>query len=720
WDERPWSFISWGAVRSLPGPGGWPRLDAIRRRALAELVAFDRRVRGEGSADARSIGAALFELLTALAVPERLAAWRDEAERAGDVTAAREHGQVWDALVGLLDEMAEALGGEPLTVHDYREIFEAGLDGLRIGLIPPALDQVLVGAIDRSRQPDLRAVLLLGLNEGVFPAAPGEDPILDDEDRRRLARAGYELAADSRRRLYRERYLAYIALTRPRERLWLSYSTGAPGGGQRLPSPIIQRLRALFRDLDEVRVSPVDGRPAEIQHPQRLMGALLRHLRWRGPAAADPAWLKAQRWLARHPRHGPRLRRLLPALEEPRPVRALSSEVRAALYRDRQLSVSRLERQAICPFWRFAAHDLRLEPDPSGQPDALSLGAWLHEALRAIGEHVAAAGRDWASLEPDEQQRLVARALAPLRTWLDEGRLSASARTGYLLTRLERTLRWTVGLLVEHARRSEFRPVAHELAFGEAGGLPPLILASDAGPVALRGRIDRVDVAEVAGQTWLRVIDYKSGRRSLPLADVYHGLALQLPLYLAVAVAGAPQWLGRPAQPAGAYYLPLAEPIVDDPGDGDKADRRRLAAAKLAGLTVRDAAVIRAMDRRIAGWSEIVQAGLSDRTGEPFQDDRVAPLPDLEALLAFARARAAQLAGAILAGRVAAHPYRRADGSVPCGSCPFGSVCRFEGRFGWHRELPSLGPDDVWQRVRAGRQQEAGDLPRPLPGGDDR
>src|SRR5690606_1069944 len=118
-----------------------------------------------------------------------------------------EHRHAWDSVAGVLEVCAEVLGDEPLTLAEFRQVLEGALEGLQLGLIPPALDQVLVGSVERSRQPDVRAVFVLGANEGVFPAVPEEDPLFGDTDREALAGVGVELAPDSRLRLFHERYL---------------------------------------------------------------------------------------------------------------------------------------------------------------------------------------------------------------------------------------------------------------------------------------------------------------------------------------------------------------------------------------------------------------------------------------------------------------------------------------------------------------------------------
>ncbi|MFO7247010.1 MAG: PD-(D/E)XK nuclease family protein, partial [Bacillota bacterium] len=559
-------------------------LDEVRARAAGPLARMQERVgpaRGEAPTGhgrphearrlpARHLAAAVVDLLADLDAAAVMERWVAEAEAAGDLLAAREHRQAWQGVAAVLETCAQVLGDEPLTLAEFRQVLESGLESLQLALIPPALDQVLVGSVERSRQPDVRAVFVLGANEGLFPAVPAEDPIFTDGDRAALAEAGVELAPDSRLRLFHERYLAYIALTRARERLCVSYSLSDGSGREQRPSPIVARLRRLFPDL--VEEAGDDGGPERYEHPGRLAGALLAVLRAarRGPEP-DPAWWGAWRWLASHQEHGPVLRRLARSLAEPLPVAPLPGDLVEGLYGGMPLrtSVSRLEQFAACPFQHFARHGLGLEEPPPADVDPARMGSLMHAVLSRITAQVLAGDRSLADLTQAERRELVERAVDEIAPRLARELVLETARQAYLIQRVKDILAWAVEVLAEQQRRGRFAVRGAEVSFGlrgAEGALPPLELDLGDGRRALvRGRIDRLDVAEVDGETWVRVVDYKSSYRSLSLDEIYHGLSLQLPAYLAVAAAAAPRWLGRPAHPAGAYYQPLVEPVVDEP-----------------------------------------------------------------------------------------------------------------------------------------------------------
>jgi len=197
------------------------------------------------------------------------------------------HATVWQEMNAWLDDVALAFPGQHLALPEWLAILEAGLAGLTVGVIPPALDQVLIGAIDRSRNPDIRLALVLGMNETVFPATPEPSVLLSEADRVELEQRGVSLA-NLRQQLGRERFYCYAACTRARERVVLTYSVTDANGDTLNPSPFLAHLKRLFPTL-EFETVPRAADWRESEHPNELVAPLLRgQMPGRGanPAAA--------------------------------------------------------------------------------------------------------------------------------------------------------------------------------------------------------------------------------------------------------------------------------------------------------------------------------------------------------------------------------------------------------------------------------------------------
>lgn len=613
----------------MPAPQPWGEVEDLRRRAVAPLRRLAREL---GTARSAEDGiAALRRFLGRLDVAARLLAWDAEGP-------APRHAAVGEATDRLLDELAAALGSEPLELAELRAAVVTGLDGLSLGLIPPTADQVLLGEVERSRQPRLRALLLLGATEDAFPRAAAEDGVFPDGERARLRAAGAELAPGTADRIWDEPYLAYIAMTRAAERLYISWPIRADGRPLRAAAAV-RDLLAVFPDAEAGPHEPPAG---------AFPGWLLRALT--GGEGPWRQYLPAYAALRADPDLRRRAAPAFAALGYENEATPLRPELAAALFTSPvRMTATRLAAHAACPFQHFAAYGLRLRRGDEPRLDAPALGALLHDALAHAVRQVLADGVDLGGLDDVELAARCEAAVARQRPALE-----AAGLEGPRLLRTETRLRSAVTATM-HAARDEaaegrFRPVAIEREFVEE--LP--------GGARLVGKIDRVDAAGPL----VRVVDYKSRPRPFHPADVDLGLEWQLPLYLGAAGG----------EPAAMLYQPAQEPMVatDGPLPPDEAARRSRGALRASGLL-----------SRAALEASGIGAGLLPvrlrQDGQPTADSSVADPAELAGLLAATRRAAAEVASRVAAGDIAIRPWRRGR-ETACQRCLYAAVCRFDPR----------------------------------------
>lgn len=712
-DEKPWRFgrrLLHDAEEEPSAAAGdaFMDLDRIRRQAVAPLVALDQAVGRGRTFTPQAAAEALWRLLEDIRAEERLQEWIERAEAEGDTEAASLHVQAWNAMIDLLDQMANVLPQDPMELGELAAMVEEGVQGMRLGLIPPKLDQVLVGAIDRSRHPDVRAVFVLGLVDREFPAVPQEDAVLTDAEREALRAAGFVLGETSRTRMEREHFFAYIAVTRASERLVLSWPRSDGRGKALLPSAVIARVRRIFPQLPVHDAGRLAVHVQDALTPRQAAGRLAYGLR-QNPE--DPLVRAVYEWFVTRPEYRPAVLPALRSLAYTNAVQPLPPELAQALYgTPLTVSVSRLERFAACPFQHFAAHGLRLRERAVLRLDPVRLGVLVHHVLREYVSRITAAGRDWAEVGDDEALALVDRVTEEAAAELVGEVLLSSARQRYLVDLARRTLRTAVRLLCEHARAGAFKPAATELGFGRPGDRVAGWRFTVAGgvPVQLIGVIDRVDVAVIDGTPYARVVDYKSSRRKIDWSDILQGLELQLLVYLGVA-ADSHGW-----SPAGAFYMPVQDPVVDGAPDADDgaAWELRKKALKPDGILVADAEakIARNMDAAVAAGaaSTLFPFGLR-KDGAFDARSKVAPEEDLRSLIEQVRLLIAELSERIVGGEHAVRPYRRPNGTRACTYCPYHAVCRFDVLVDGneYRYLESYGQQELWRRLRAGENRPA-------------
>jgi ATP-dependent helicase/nuclease subunit B len=683
---EPWAFHRRGVEQEQPDER--QSVDGDRRKLIEALQPFVRCV--QGNATVKESVAALFGVMTALPVRPTLSEWMEAAQGAGDFELAAEHGQAWTDLVEMFDELVELLGDEAVTAASFAEILETGLEGFELALVPPTLDQVLVGQVDRTRPCEIRAVLVLGLSDGSFPAVPREDSVLSDGDRRELHRRNVDVMAPSERRLLDEQFLAYRAFTCASDFLYLSRARSDAKGRAVAESPFWRRMRLMFRATPTALPAEARDDASLVATPRQLVTGLMR---WARQEKEDATWPALYQWVATEARGVARIDRLLrrawPALSYENGA-ALTPAVAEALWPNPLCGgAAQLEAFAACPFMHFLRYGLELQPRQEADVSALDLGHVYHHVLQHVVATLIRQRKSWADLGEPHKQRLVSAAVDRIGHALRGEIMLSTARNRYLLNRIERTLGQVIATQTHGAARGRFKPGFARVQFGgESSLLPELIVQTPRrSEVRLSGHIDRIDIHE-DGHT-VAAIDYRLTDHPLSLAEVYHGLSLQLMTYPLVLESSGQVLAGRKLTPAAAFYVRMLRWLgdVDHPKEAlDASDPRFALKAKPRGLI--DERIVRDIDQQFQPGqrSEVINAHLKkDGSFAAKSGSDLADGEEFAALLGHVKRRIGELADGILDGEIAVAPYMM-ETQTPCPACDYRSICRFEGRGYRNRE----------------------------------
>ncbi|QYR20149.1 helicase-exonuclease AddAB subunit AddB [Paenibacillus sp. sptzw28] len=683
---------------------------AAREAVVPPLHKFNRALKK--AANVQEMCEALYKLLINIDAPDRLERWSRQAAASGQTQRAREHRQLWDGVMNVLDQLAEMTGGETLPVQLFAGMIETGLESLKLAAVPPSLDQVLIGSIDRTRSGRVRVCYVLGANDGVMPQRIQEDGVLTEQERETLENGGLKMAPGVRRRLLDERFLIYNALTTPSRHLWISWPMADEEGKSLHPSEVIRQMKQMFPGISEHMLmgEPLPGMTEDDQqsfivHPERTLSYVINQLRaWRQGTDIAPMWWEAFNWYAVRPNWQDKLGRLVRSLDFTNIVPSLSPETADQLYgKLLRGSVSRMERFVSCPFQHFAIHGLRLRERELFRLGAPDIGQLFHAALSRLA---ASLGERWGMMSQEQIRAESAGVVDELALRLQSQILFSSSRNRYIARKLKDIVAQAAVILGEHARRAQFQPVGLEIDFGPDGQLPPVTIPLANGRVMeMAGRIDRVDAAQTEDGLLLRVIDYKSGATQLRLEEVAYGLALQMLTYLDVLLSAAPEWLGQPAKPAGVLYFHVHNPVISASNvlSPDKARGERLKRFKLKGLVLADETTARMMDGALeTGYSELLPLALK-RDGGFYSSSSVVSHEQWDTLRKSVRTTLRRIGDRIAGGDVAIAPYRLGAKS-PCRYCAYKPVCQFdpliEGNA--YTKLYKPGKDEVWQLLAAG------------------
>jgi ATP-dependent helicase/nuclease subunit B len=617
------------------------------------------------------LAAVLRELWDDLQVERILESWKLDEEKSAI------HQTVWDQMNSWLDNLELAFSNEKLPLREWLPVLEAGLANLTVGVVPPALDQVLVGAIDRTRNPDLKLALVLGVNETIFPATPAAQTILTDADRDELT---ISLGPNLHERLARERYYGYIACTRASEKTIVTFSRHATDGKALNPSPFITHLKQIFPELETGEFSG-ETKLTEAEHASEIVVPLLEFCRNGRESAATNGWqelleLPSLKLLAES----------LGALREPESTENLSPALAEKLYGSTlRTSVSRLEEFGACPFRFFVRSGLRADERKVFELDARERGSFQHDVLKTFHEQLMVEGKRWRDLTPAEARKRIGKIAAGLAENYRDGLLRDTAESRFAAQALAESLQDFVAVIVAWlGEQNEFDPAAAELEFDNQPGVkvPAWEINLEGGHrLAVRGRIDRVDLWRDldSDNAFVLVLDYKSSSKKLDRILVENGVQLQLLAYLNVLrhwknplnVFGVKRLI-----PAGVFYVNLRGEYK---GGGSRveiladADESRRKAYRHTGRF--DAGVLDKLDR----------TGAADQFNYRRNNDgslrkgsvEAMPRMEFEKLLDGVEKQLREMGERIFSGAAQVDPYRKGK-QTPCEFCDYQAVCRID------------------------------------------
>lgn len=716
-DGKPWSY-RFRANLQQEGEAGQEQtaeLAALNRSkewVVRPLLAFAKRIQQAKTVKAQV--EALYELLMTVQAPEKMEAWSEQAIADGKPEKAREHGQMWNSIMDMLDQLVETMGDDDLSLELFNSLVETGMESMKLGLVPPSMDQLLIGSMDRTRSSGIRYAYILGVNDGVIPAQMPEKGVLTEAERSVLMESGLPMADGSRRKLLDEQFIIYTSLTVPGKRLWISYPLADEEGKSLLPSELIKQMRHLFPGTEmplllaePANESPEAEQAAYVTHPNQAISYLaVRMKHWMLGGRMTNLWWETYNWFADQPEWSMKLQSVVQALHYTNQETRISSRTSKELYGQHlRASVSRMEKYVACPFSHFISHGLRLQERRVYRLDAPDIGQLFHAALNQFVQRLQQDQLDWGSLTAEQCMERSAQVVDELAPRLQGEILLSSSRYAYIARKLKQVVGRAAVVLGEHAKHGQFEPLGLEIDFGPGKDLPSLTFELENGcTMEIIGRIDRVDRADGEQGVLLRVIDYKSSSTSLQLSEVYYGLSLQMLTYLDVIITHAERWLGIAAKPAGVLYFHVHNPMLQqknalDPAAVEKELRKRF---KMKGLITADSGVAGLMDDELtksAGHSQLIPVALK-KDGSFYSSSSVATEEQWDTLRKYVRKQVKGIGTSITDGHVDIAPYRLGK-KTACLHCSYKSICQFDPLFEGNeiQVLKQRGKDQLWSEL---------------------
>ena len=665
--EKPWKLHPRGlGLRMTPADEQTLTfLNALRERAVAPL-----RTLRQALTRAQTVGQqvrAVAAFWQTLEVASRLQAQQDALEQAGQAQRAQECGQLYEVLISTLEQLEQVLGRTSLETELFVQLFSMLLQNSSVGSIPSVCDAVQLTTLPMLRHRRSRVLLVLGADDGLLPAFSDPGGLLADPERKTLRRLGVELNPGRETAVDREMSWVCAALSAAEQRVCLVTAASQP-------SFLYDRTKTLFPALQPLRAESVSFLPdcsaaacAALQQP------------------ALPPWLPEE-VLAAAQRLSRRCAYEFSAMR-PEAVRALYG-------RTLPLSASKIDRFAGCRYAFFLQYGLRIAPWKQAEFDAPLFGSFVHDVLEHVVREAQAQG-GFAVLTDEALSALTQRCMdSCMADYLPQS--DTASRERYLSARNRQEAAAVVMDVAQELRRSQFAPAAEELKFAPGAALPPIEYRAQTGSGLLTGQIDRVDTYTAGGETFFRIIDYKTGRKDFDYAELLYGKNLQMLLYL-FALESSQRQSGQPMRPAGVLYVPGRCDVVQlKPGEApEAADAERRKLLRRRGLVLNDEAVLRAMEA--CGDDQPQYLPVKFTPDGPVGD--LAAPAQLSALSRFVTGQVTAMIDEIFSGATAPNPINRGPADSECRFCDYASSCHKDVCRVIQRRFASVKPEEFWQEI---------------------
>lgn len=679
--------------RNLRGYKAWQRdidgsaeLDETRQRVLGlfsgECLEVFRPQRQGSKATVSEYTEELYNFMSSLGIYGKLEERKRELYELEQWDEGDAYGSIYGKLTVLFDKIVTILGDVKMTVREYSDILETGLDDMEIGIVPPTVDRVVVGDITRSRLNHVKVLFFTGVNEGIIPKPAKKGRILSVADRERLEDCGVKLAPSDKTNAYTEQFYIYTNLTRASDEIYLVYRRQGEDGKQAKPSYIIDRIRGIFPEMEVAEYDASDKQPETVDEA-------LRYIVSHGDCDCE----SLRRALTG------RCRKELSAIEcgqsYVNQTVPLTADTMKQLYGERLLlSVSRLEKYAECQYKYFIRYGLGLKERESSGINAANIGRILHSTMEGVFTFVRdTCGGDWNGVDADELDRQTRACADRAADEEAEVYFSDSERAKHVKAVLTDIAVRSVRTLKTFAADSDIAPRYFERYFNtsdDEDDIEGYSFSYDNGmTVNFNGVIDRIDECAEGDDLYYSIVDYKSSKQRLDVDKVLGGLQMQLVTY--AAIAGELERrrltaLGREngkVHLGGMFYFTFDNPILKlgkteglvkySPENGIEVDGSTqdelyedlcIGEMRYTGMFSGDKSVSDRVDR----------GGISTRSNDGIDDVLI------EKLIEANRSNIERLSGEIAQGQIDINPVLSGKDSA-CKYCDYRGICAFDTKY---------------------------------------
>lgn len=648
------------------------RLEQIRKDLVTPLMNLKYKI--DENKTVEGISKSIYEFLVEQQIYEKVQIKIQELNEIGQIDLANEYESSIQTIIEILDEIVLVFKDDKITIDKYNQILKIGFKNSSLTKIPGTQDQVIMGDVDRSRSHKVKAIFIIGLNDGEFPSVRKDEGFLNDADREVLKQNGIELAKGTIDKLYEDSFNIYKAFTTAEEKLYLLYSSSDMQGKALRPSMLINKIKKIYPMLQEQ--SDVIERRSEILNKKTTYEELIINLsKLKEQDSIEKLWYYIYDYYQKNSEWNEKLKQSLKGLEYTNIPDKIDQNNIDRLYGNTLItSISKLERYRSCPFSYYLQYGLKIKPQEELKIQTLNTGTFIHEVIDEFFGTVREVGIKLEEITEEQLSEIINKIIDSKLGQNKNYIFTSTAKYRALVIRLKKIIKKALKYIIGTIVQSRFEVLGTEVEFGEKGKYKPIRLTLEDGKrIEIIGKIDRIDTAQGEDGKYLRIIDYKSSAKNIDLNEVYAGLQIQLLTYLDAACKE------EDLMPAGVLYFSMLEQMIksDKRLEQEEIEEKIRANFKMKGLILADVKVVKLHDKNLQnGNSALVPAyigkdgELSEKktsgvTAEQFKD-----------LQKYMYTIIKQISKEILGGNIDLKPYYK-DKKTPCKYCDYKSICSF-------------------------------------------
>ncbi len=596
----------------------------------------------------------------------------DKIKYYNDITLSEEYNTSYKILVKILEDISEIFENEKMSFEKYKEILQVGLNSSDLGKIPMSQDVVILADTERSRSSDIKALFVVGLNDGIFPSNTNGEGFLNDKDREILKSGGVELAKNSIELLYEEQFEFYRTITLPEEKLFISYASSDKDGNALRPSILVKKLKRFFVNITEE--SDIIDYNYEITNKEATFeDALEKYKKFlEGETDISDEWKNILLYFYNNETE--KFNKALSGINYSNIAEDLNYDNTEKLYGNTlRTSISKLEEYRRCAFSYYLKYGLKLKENDEFKVKSLDTGSFMHEVIDSFFEYLEVKNIDIKNIETEDIKKIVEELINTIFSSNRFYIFTSSKKYIVLSKKLKRVVLEAIEYIVYTLKNSDFKILGHEIEFDNKSKYKPIVLETDNGKkIEIIGKIDRVDVGKLDNKQYVRIIDYKSSIKNIDLNQVVAGLQIQLITYLD-AISEQENFIE-----SGILYMPLIENIVKSENNLTEEEIKEKIRKnfKMQGMILADISVVKMMDNKLeSGYSDIIPAYIN-KDGNLSESNNTLKIEEFKLIQNKVKSVIKEIAKEILKGKIDIKPYNYKN-KTGCDYCNFKSICRF-------------------------------------------